>query len=155
MTLIVLILAGTSTATNFDQNRLVSMHRGQQNSSTWSKIIYAQTVDAPPNGREEVVIQNPIGVGTLQFQVKKVYPKQPHIVADNHFSGEEVMALLGSKGYGATMTNHCNRFLEGLKPYLHHEGVKADLGVWITSPGNGLLRVKTKWHVVQVRKRKL
>jgi hypothetical protein len=52
------------------------------------KIIDAQTVDAPPSGREEVVVQNPTGIGTLQFQMKKVYPKPPHIVADNHFSGE-------------------------------------------------------------------
>jgi hypothetical protein len=57
--------------------------------------------------------------------MKKVYPKPPHIVADNHFSGEEVMKLLGSKGYGATMTNRRDRFPEGLKPYLHHEGVKS------------------------------
>ena len=89
------------------------------------KIIDAQTLDAPPSGREEVVVQNPTGVGTLQFRMKKVYPKPPHIVADNHFSGEEVMKLLGSKGYGATMTNRRDRFPEGLKPYLHHEGVKS------------------------------
>ena len=89
------------------------------------KIIDAQTVDAPPSGWEEVVVQNPTGIGTLQFQMKKVYPKPPHIVEDNHFSGEEVMKLLGSKGYGATMTNRRDRFPEGLKPYLHHEGVKS------------------------------
>jgi hypothetical protein len=89
------------------------------------KIIDAQTVDAPQNGWEEVVIQNPTGVGTLQFQMKKVYPKPPHIVADNHFSGEGVMALLGSKRYGAKMKNHHDRFPKGLKPYLHHEGVEA------------------------------
>jgi hypothetical protein len=89
------------------------------------KTIDAQTVHAPPSGREDVVVKNPTGIGTLQFQMKKVYPKPPHIVADNHFSGEEVMNLLGSKGYGATMTNRRDRFPEGLKPYLHHEGVKS------------------------------
>jgi hypothetical protein len=30
------------------------------------KIIDAQTLDAPPSGWEEVVVQNPIGIGTLQ-----------------------------------------------------------------------------------------
>ncbi len=102
------------------------------------KIIDAQTVHAPPSSREEVVVQNPTGIGTLQFQMKKVYPKPPHIVADNHFSGVEVMNLLGSKGYGATMTSRRDRFPKGLKPYLHHEGVKSGCpkarAMWFDNP---------------------
>ncbi len=43
-------------------------------------------------------------------------------------------------------------FFSGTK--IFHKSL-LDLGGWITSPENGLLRVKTKWHVVQVRKKKL
>jgi hypothetical protein len=46
------------------------------------KTSDAQTDDAPPSGREEVVVQNPTGMGTLQFQMKMVYPTLPHILAD-------------------------------------------------------------------------
>ncbi len=89
------------------------------------KTIDVQTVDAPQSSWEEVVIQNPTEVGTLKFRMKNVSPQPPHIVADNHFSGEEVMTLLGRKGYSATMMNRRDRFPEGFKPYLHHEGVKS------------------------------
>ncbi len=50
-------------------------------------------------------IQNPTGIGFEKFKIRKIYPLPPHIVADNHFSGDEVMDWLGQKGYGATMTN--------------------------------------------------
>jgi hypothetical protein len=55
--------------------------------------------------------------------LKKIYPKPPHIVADNHFSGDHVMTLFGKKGYGCTMTNRRDRFPQGLKEYLHHDKV--------------------------------
>jgi len=76
-----------------------------------------------PSEREVILIPNPTGMGMSQFKLKKIYPKAPHIVADNHFSGEEVMKLIGRKGYGATMTNRRDRFPPGLKEYLHHDKV--------------------------------
>jgi hypothetical protein len=57
--------------------------------------------------------------------MRKIYPVLPHIVANNHFLGDEVMDWLGQKGYGVTMTNHGDRFPKGLKPYLHHDKVVA------------------------------
>jgi hypothetical protein len=57
--------------------------------------------------------------------MRKNYPVPPHIVADNHFSGDEVMDWLGRKGYGTTMTNHQDCFPKGLKPYLRHDKVVA------------------------------
>jgi hypothetical protein len=41
--------------------------------------------------RETNEIQNPTGIGFEKFKMRKVYPVPPHIVADNHFSGDEVM----------------------------------------------------------------
>ncbi len=69
------------------------------------------------------MLPNPSGQGERVFTLKPIYQQPPHLVADNHFSGEEVMNLLGMKGYGTTMTNCRDRFLDGLKPYLHHEKV--------------------------------
>jgi len=43
-------------------------------------------------------IQNPTGNGFDKYRMKKIYETLPHIVADNHFSGEEVMDILGWKG---------------------------------------------------------
>lgn len=77
----------------------------------------------PRTEREQMVLPNPSGQGERVFSLKPVYKKPPHLVADNHFSGDEVMEFLGSKGYGATMTNRRDRFPDGLKPYLHHKKV--------------------------------
>ena len=57
--------------------------------------------------------------------MRKIYSVPPHIVADNHFLGDEVMDWLGRKGYGTTMTNRQDCFPKGLKPYLHHDKVVA------------------------------
>lgn len=54
---------------------------------------------------------------------KKIYKKLPHIVADNHFSGENVMQYIGSKGFGMTATCRRDRFPPGLKEFLHHDKV--------------------------------
>ncbi len=70
-------------------------------------------------------IQNPTCIGFEKFKMRKIYPVPPHIVADNHFSGDKVMDWLGRKGYGATMTNRQDCFPKGLKPYLHHDKVVA------------------------------
>ncbi len=73
--------------------------------------------------RETNEIQNPTGIGFEKFKMRKIYPVPPHIVADNHFLGDEVMDWLERKGYGTTMTNHQDCFQKGLKPYLHHDKV--------------------------------
>ena len=91
-----------------------------------SRTIDALVVnnDGDPTDRGVVVsIQKPTGIGVSEYKMKKIYPKPPHIVADNHFSGDAVMNMLGRKGYGCTMTNRRDRFPVGLKPYLHHEKV--------------------------------
>jgi len=54
---------------------------------------------------------------------KKIYAKLPHIVADNHFSGENVMEYIGRRGFGITTTCRRDRFPPGLKDYLHHDKV--------------------------------
>ena len=76
-----------------------------------------------PTEREQVVLPNPSGQVERVFTLKPIYKKPPHLVGDNHFSGDEVMELLGRKGYGTTMTNHLDCFTDGLKPYLHHKKV--------------------------------
>ncbi len=39
---------------------------------------------------------------------KKIYKKLPHIVADNHFSSENVMQYIGSNGFGITAMCRCD-----------------------------------------------
>ena len=87
------------------------------------KSIESLIVNGESSEREVHRIQNPTGNGVDKYKMKRIYEQPPHIVADNHFSGEEVMDLLGRKGYGATMTNHRDCFPKGLKPYLHHDKV--------------------------------
>ena len=70
-------------------------------------------------------IQNPTGIGFEKFKMRKIYSVPPHIVADNHFSGDEGMDWLGRKGCGTAMTNRQDCFPKGLKPYLHHDKVVA------------------------------
>jgi hypothetical protein len=75
------------------------------------KSIDVPVANTEPNGREQVVIPNTTGVGEKKLILKKIYAKPPHVVVDNHFFGEEVMDLLGRKGYTATITNCCDHFL--------------------------------------------
>jgi hypothetical protein len=87
------------------------------------RSIDALVVNGDPSDRGVVSIPKPTGYGITQYQLKKIYFKPPHIVADNHFSGDHVMTLFGKKGYGCTMTNRRDRFPQGLKEYLHHDKV--------------------------------
>ena len=63
--------------------------------------------------------------GTKEYRVptKKIYSARPHIVADNHFSGEQVMDYIGKNGFGITTTCRRDRFPPGLKDFLHHDKV--------------------------------
>ncbi len=55
--------------------------------------------------------------------IKKIYSKRPHITADNHFSGENVMSFMGENSFGMTCTCLRDRFPPGLKRYFNHEKV--------------------------------
>ncbi len=92
------------------------------------RSIDALVMNGDPSDRGEVLIPKPTGIGIMQYQLKKIYPKSAHIVANNHFSGDEVMKLFGKKGYGCTMTNHRDCFPQGMKEYLHHEKVSNGCG---------------------------
>jgi hypothetical protein len=75
------------------------------------------------NNEMRVTMCNQMTVKEYFVPKKKIYKKLPHIVADNHFSGENVMQYIGSKGFGITATCQRDRFLPGLKEFLHHEKV--------------------------------
>ncbi len=72
---------------------------------------------------EVVTMKNLIGGRVYTVPIKKVYSKRPHITADNHFSGENVMSFMGENGFGMTCTCRCNWFPPGLKRYFNHEKV--------------------------------
>jgi hypothetical protein len=102
----------------------VSINKGQLK---WYLVTTLDSllVNGNSTKRETNEIQNPTGIGFEKFKMRKIYSVPPHIVADNHFSGDEGMDWLGRKGYGATMTYHEDHFPKGLKPYLHHDKVVA------------------------------
>ena len=57
--------------------------------------------------REVMTMKNLIDGRVYTVPIKKVYSKRPHITADNHFSGENVMLFMGENGFGMTCT--CRR----------------------------------------------
>ena len=71
----------------------------------------------------EVPIKNLIDGKEYTVPVNKIYAKRPHITADNHFSGENVMTFMGENGFGMTCTCRRDRFPPGLKPHFHHDKV--------------------------------
>ena len=62
------------------------------------RSIDALVVNRDPLDHGVVLIPKPTRIGITQYQLKMIYPKPPHIVADNHFSGDEVMKLFEKKG---------------------------------------------------------
>jgi hypothetical protein len=56
---------------------------------------------------------------------RHIYSSPPHITCDNHFSGDNVLDYASEREFGITQTCRRDRFLEGLKEYLHHEVVNA------------------------------
>jgi hypothetical protein len=57
---------------------------------------------------EVVTMKNLIDGRVYTVPIKKVYSKRrPHITADNHFSGENVMSFMGENGFRMTCT--CRR----------------------------------------------
>ena len=57
--------------------------------------------------REVVTMKNLIDGRVYTVPIKKLYSTRPHITADNHFSGENVMSFMGENGFGMTCT--CRR----------------------------------------------
>jgi len=73
--------------------------------------------------KSSVSIMNYIDGKEYTVPKKKIYKQRPHIVADNHFSGENVMEYIGQQGFGITTTCRRDRFPPGLKDYVHHDKV--------------------------------
>ncbi len=65
----------------------------------------------------EMVIPNTTDV--WKYPRKKIYQSPSHITAYNHFSGDNIMKLMGGKGYGLTVTCRRDCFQVGIKQYLH------------------------------------
>ena len=59
-------------------------------------------------------------LGNLTYKNKTIYKSPPHITADNHFSGDNVLHYGGAKGYGLTLTCRRDRLPVGLKHYFRH-----------------------------------
>lgn len=64
--------------------------------------------------------------GERQYVMKAIYDKYPHGVADNHFSGDNVLTYAGGQGFGLTLTTRRDRFSKGLKAYMHSEKLQPD-----------------------------
>lgn len=75
--------------------------------------------------QQKITITNPCGGNRLEFAMKQVYSKPPHITADNFFSSDAMMDWLGGKGYGMTATCARDRIPKEIKPYTHHTKVDA------------------------------
>jgi hypothetical protein len=103
-----------------------------------------QLIDGTEPGYTECILPNTTDLYT--YPAKKIYPSQPHVTADNHFSGDNVMKFIGTKSYGITVTCHRDRFPTDLKQYLHREknkpGDKMAKAMRYENPIVGLRQVK-------------
>jgi hypothetical protein len=80
-------------------------------------------IDGTDPACTETVIPNTTDV--WKYPKNKIYQLPPHITADNHFSGDNTMKFMGSKGYGFTVTCCRDCFPVGIKQYLTQEKIKA------------------------------
>jgi len=71
----------------------------------------------------KIAIQNPTSAMRLEYTLKQVYTKPPHITADNIFLSETIIEWLGGKGYGLTATCARDKIPTTIKPYTHHTKV--------------------------------
>ena len=71
---------------------------------------------------------SPYGLDDNSYIHKEIYPRPPHVTADNYFSGCNVLDHAGEKGYGLTMTTQRGRIPKGLKPFVHHEKLQPGSG---------------------------
>jgi hypothetical protein len=81
-------------------------------------------IDGTDPAYTEMVIPNTTKV--WKYTKNEIYKTPPHITADNHFSGDNIMKFMGSKGYGFTVTCRRDHFPVGIKQYLHQEKIKVD-----------------------------
>ena len=79
------------------------------------KLVKGVEVDS-----DKVVMHNLIRGKEYTVPRKKIYTACPHIIADNHFSGENVMEYIGKKGFGITTTCRRDRYPPGLKEFVNH-----------------------------------
>jgi len=56
-----------------------------------------------------------VGASTNPNRPVPMFREEPHITADNHFSGEQVMNYAADKGFGILMTCRRDRFPKGIK----------------------------------------
>jgi hypothetical protein len=49
----------------------------------------------------------------ISNEPKKIFKQLPHFTFDNYFADDKVLNLLGTHGFGATMTNRRDRLPEG------------------------------------------
>ncbi|KAL7534908.1 hypothetical protein ACHAWF_004989 [Thalassiosira exigua] len=64
-----------------------------------------------------------LGIGHNEYHRKRIYRRQPHHTADNHFSGENVYAEVGWRCGACTHTYLRDRFPKGLKKHVHHDKI--------------------------------
>jgi len=96
---------------------------GQSEVTMLVKMVDEMTVTATNNVAPTISVPNPSSSNKLEYTMKQVYKKPPHIVADNFFSSDALMDWLGGKGYGMTATCARDRIPPELKPYTHHAKV--------------------------------
>jgi hypothetical protein len=70
-------------------------------------------IDETEPGYTECILPNTTDL--YKYPTKKIYRSQPHVTADNHFSGDNVMKFIGTKGYGITVTCRRDRFPTDIK----------------------------------------
>jgi hypothetical protein len=75
-------------------------------------------IDGTEPGYTQCILPNT--TDTYKYPTKKIYHSQPHVTADNHFSGDNVMTFIGTKGYRITVT--CRQ-----KQYLHREKINLEI----------------------------
>ena len=80
-------------------------------------------IDGTDPAYTEMVIPNTSDV--WKYPKNKTYQSPPHITADNHFSRDNIMKFMGSRGYGFTVTCRRDCFSVGIKQYLYQEKIKA------------------------------
>ena len=90
-----------------------------------------------------IAIVNPATGRTTLVPKKQIYERQPHIIADNFFSHDKLLDILGKKGYGMTCTFRRDRFPTGLKEFCHHERTQApELKAKIMRYQNPIIAIK-------------
>ena len=90
---------------------------------------------------------NPLVLGNEQDDDDKrrqIFSQPPHLVADNHFSGDAVMEFLGRNGWAATITCRRDRLIKEIdKKYFNHEKKNVDKRSKVARYENPIIFSKT------------